>query len=183
MSEASAKRCYGCGMRRKTKIIATIGPATGSYPAIERMYEAGMSIVRVNMSHATHDEAANVINWVKTLNRKVRYAVPIMLDTQGPEIRTGVLRGPLRLAAGETVFLDVEPPPSATSAPSIAVDYPDLPDAVGIGDRVRLDNGLLNVDVVARVGRRLQCRVIDGGTLGSRRSVRHDWHRAQNPCG
>ena len=171
--EAHAKRCYRCRMRRKTKIIATIGPATGSYPAIERMYEAGMSIVRLNMSHATHDEAASVINWVKTLNRKVRYAVPIMLDTQGPEIRTGALEEPLRLAAGETVFLDVEPPPPTTakSPPSIAVDYGDLPDAVGVGDRVRLDNGLLSVDVVARVGDRLQCRVVDGGALGSRKHV------------
>lgn len=160
-------------MRRKTKIIATTGPATGSYPAIERMYEAGMSIIRLNMSHATHDEAASVINWVKTLNRKVRYAVPIMLDTQGPEIRTGVLAEPLRLSAGETVFLDVEPQPAttATSLRSIAVDYANLPDAVGVGDRVRLDNGLLNVDVVARVGRRLQCRVVDGGALGSRKHV------------
>ena len=161
-------------MRRKTKIIATIGPATGSYPAIERMYEAGMSIVRLNMSHATHDEAASVINWVKTLNRKVRYAVPIMLDTQGPEIRTGVLAEPLRLAAGETVFLTVEAQPSVTATstpPSIAVDYADLPDAVGVGDRVRLDNGLLNVDVVARLGNRLQCRVVDGGALGSRKHV------------
>ena len=160
-------------MRRKTKIIATVGPATDSYPAIERMYEAGMSIVRLNMSHATHDEAASVINWVKTLNRKVRYAVPIMLDTQGPEIRTGVVAEPLRLSAGQTVFLDVEPQPTTTasSPPSIAVDYEDLPDAVGVGDRVRLDNGLLNVDVVARIGKRLQCRVVDGGTLGSRKHV------------
>ncbi len=160
-------------MRRKTKIIATVGPATDSYPAIERMYEAGMSIVRLNMSHATHDEAASVINWVKTLNRKVRYAVPIMLDTQGPEIRTGVVAEPMRLSAGQTVFLDVEPQPTTTasSTPSIAVDYEDLPDAVGVGDRVRLDNGLLNVDVVARIGKRLQCRVVDGGALGSRKHV------------
>ena len=94
-------------MRRKTKIIATVGPATHSYPAIESLYEAGMSVLRLNMSHATHDEAASVIGWVKTLNRKVRYPVPVMLDTQGPEIRTGALDEPLRLLAGQEVFIDV----------------------------------------------------------------------------
>ena len=160
-------------MRRKTKIICTIGPVTNSYPAIERLYDAGMSVVRLNMSHATQDDAESVIHWVKTLNRKVRYPVPIMLDTQGPEIRTGVIDEPLMLHAGQTVFLDVEaqPPDAASREPSIEVNYPDLPRAVAPGDRVRLDNGLLNVDVIARLGNRLQCRVVDGGALGSRKHV------------
>ena len=161
-------------MRRKTKIICTIGPATHGYPAIERLYEAGMSIARLNMSHATRDEAADIIHWIKTLNRKVRYPVPVMLDTQGPEIRTGVVEEPLELSPRQTVFLDVEPHPAETgdAAPqSIYVDYPELPDAVEAGARVRLDNGLLSVDVLACVGRRLRCRVVDGGTLGSRKHV------------
>ena len=160
-------------MRRKTKIICTIGPATHSYPAIERLYEAGMSVARLNMSHATLDDAADIIHWIKTLNRKVRYPVPVMLDTQGPEIRTGAVDEPLQLNPGQTVFLDVasDPAPADESAPSIHVDYPDLPDAVEVGGRVRLDNGLLNLDVVARAGERLRCRVVDGGALGSRKHV------------
>ena len=157
-------------MRRKTKIICTIGPATHSYSAIERLYRAGMSVVRLNMSHATHDEAASAIHWVKTLNRKVKYPVPIMLDTQGPEIRTGVLDQPMKLRAGQTVFLDVDPPPGDAGR-SIEVNYPDLPDALSVGDRVRLDNGLLNLVVTAQHGRRLECRVADGGELGSRKHV------------
>ena len=83
---------------RKTKIICTIGPATESYPMIEGLYEAGMNVVRLNMSHASRESAARVISWVKTLNRKVKYPVPILLDTQGPEIRTGDLPTALNLA-------------------------------------------------------------------------------------
>ena len=157
-------------MRRKTKIICTIGPATNSYPMIERLYNAGMAVVRVNMSHASHAQAAETIHWVKTLNRKVQYPMPVMLDTQGPEIRTGDVAEPLRLAEGETVFLDVEEQRGG-DAPSIVVNYPELPDSVAVGDRVQLDNGLMNVDVVARRGRRLECRVADGGDLGSRKHV------------
>jgi len=156
--------------RRKTKIICTVGPATASYEGIQRLYDAGMSVVRLNMSHATLAEASEIIHWIKTLNRKVRYPMPIMLDTQGPEIRTGSLSEPLPLSPGQTIFLDVEPQPPG-DAPSIEVNYPDLADAVAIGDRVRLDNGLINVRVVARPGRRLECQVIDGGSLGSRKHV------------
>ena len=157
-------------MRRNTKIICTIGPATNSYSMIEQLYDAGMSVVRLNMSHATHAEAAEAIHWVKTLNRKVKYPVPVMLDTQGPEIRTGDLQQPMRLAEGETVFLDVEEHRGSGGA-SIVVNYPELPDAVSVGDRVQIDNGLMNVDVIARRGRRLECRVADGGNLGSRKHV------------
>lgn len=166
-------------MRRKTKIICTVGPATNSYPALERLYAAGMAVVRLNMSHATHAEAESAIHWVKTLNRKVKYPVPIMLDTQGPEIRTGLLAEPMRLRDGEEVFLDAQPRSPrnqpALSAPdavrTIEVNYPGLPDAVAAGDRVRLDNGLVNVEVLAREGARLRCRVVDGGRLGSRKHV------------
>ena len=156
--------------RRKTKIICTVGPATASYEGIERLYEAGMSVVRLNMSHASQDEAAEIIHWIKTLNRKVRYPMPIMLDTQGPEIRTGPLDEPLALHAGQKVFLDVTPQPDS-DVPSIAVNYPGLADAVAVGDRVRLDNGLINVSVTARANGRLECQVADGGMLGSRKHV------------
>ena len=160
-------------MQRKTKIICTVGPATNSYPVLEQLYAAGMAVVRLNMSHATQDEAANAIHWVKTLNRKVKYPVPIMLDTQGPEIRTGTLATPLRLRDGEEMFLEAQPTqaPTAGALRTIDVNYPGLPDAVAVGDRVRLDNGLVNVEVLARDGSRLRCRVADGGTLGSRKHV------------
>ena len=134
-------------MHRKTKIICTVGPVTHSYAALEALYNAGMSVVRLNMSHADHTAAAEVINWVKTLNRKVKYPIPIMLDTQGPEIRTGVREGSLALVAGEEVFLDVEPVGGLgpRSRPYDPRELPDLPSTMKVGDRVRLDNGLINL--------------------------------------
>ena len=76
---------------RKTKIICTIGPATASYPMLEKMAAAGMDIVRLNMSHGDHKSAAQVIKSIKTLNRKIDFPIAILMDTQGPEIRTGDL--------------------------------------------------------------------------------------------
>ena len=160
-------------MHRKTKIICTVGPVTHSYAALEALYNAGMSVVRLNMSHSDHDSAAEIIHWVKTLNRKVKYPVPIMLDTQGPEIRTGVREGPLALVAGEEVFLDVEAVDETERDRdrTIHVNYPDLPAAMSVGDRVRLDNGLINLLVEGKEPTRLRCRVVDGGSLGSHKHV------------
>ena len=79
-------------MTRRTKIICTIGPATASFDMLKKLYDAGMNVVRINMSHADHESALQVINWIKTLNRQIAYPIPILLDTQGPEIRTGVLK-------------------------------------------------------------------------------------------
>ena len=167
-------------MRRKTKIICTIGPATNSYPAIERLYHAGMSVVRLNMSHASQAQAADIIHWVKTLNRKVKYPVPIMLDTQGPEIRTGVLERPLHLQAGQTVILDTSGDGDGNQAtsrqngaqpPTIEVNYPQLADVLAVGEHAQLDNGLMTLKVVARDGQLLECIVVDGGELGSRKHV------------
>ncbi len=156
--------------RRRTKVICTIGPATASYPMLKALYEAGMNVVRLNMSHADHESAAKVINWIKTLNRKVRYPVPILLDTQGPEIRTGVRDAPLSLKTGDVVTLTVRSGRDV-EASSIRVDYEELVHAVGIGDRVTIDNGLINFDVLSKEEDLLTCVVVDGGELGSRRHV------------
>ncbi|MDE0224230.1 MAG: pyruvate kinase [Gammaproteobacteria bacterium] len=165
-------------MRRRTKIICTVGPATADYPMLERMYAAGMDIVRLNMSHSDHVEAQKIITWIKTLNRKVKYPVPLLLDTMGPEIRTGELDAPMRLEPGKEVYLTVGPAsgeedgsPSEWPADEIHVNYPELPEAVAVGNSVTLDNGLINLEVLQKSERGLRCRVIDGGHLGSRRHI------------
>ena len=160
-------------MRRRTKIICTVGPATSDYSALERMYEAGMDVVRLNMSHSNHDEAQRIITWIKTLNRKVKYPVPLLLDTRGPEIRTGELEAPIHLDPGQEVYLTVDDvtDPSERPANEIHVNYPELPDAVAVGNTVTLDNGLINLEVLQKSDRGLRCRVVDGGHLGSRRHI------------
>ena len=155
-------------MRRRTKIICTIGPATADFPTLKRLYAAGMDVARVNMSHSMQDEALRIINWIKTLNRKVRYPVPILLDTQGPEIRTGDTDAPVTLEGGHEVTLTVTPP---VAAGEVFVNYPHLPEAVEAGSPLTLDNGLINLLVIDKTETRLRCRVVDGGALGSRKHV------------
>lgn len=157
-------------MRRKTKIICTIGPATASFEGLKALYEAGMNIVRINMSHSDHESAAKIINWIKTLNRQVDYPVPVLLDTQGPEIRTGVLESPMELNSGDVVTLSVRDG-DLVEQRSIHVNYTELVDVVEVGRIITVDNGLMNFRVLQKKDHQLTCEVIDGGTLGSRKHV------------
>ncbi len=155
-------------MRRRTKIICTVGPATAHFSTLERLYAAGMNVARVNMSHSMQDDALRIINWIKTLNRKVKYPVPVLLDTQGPEIRTGDTDAPVTLKGGGEITLTVALP---VAAGEVFVNYPHLPEAVQAGSPLTLDNGLINLLVIDKTATRLRCRVVDGGALGSRKHV------------
>jgi pyruvate kinase len=157
-------------MRRRTKIICTIGPATASFDGLKALLEAGMNVVRINMSHSDHTNAAKIINWIKTLNRQVDYPVPILLDTQGPEIRTGVLENPMELSPGDVVTLSVRDG-DLIEQRSIHVNYTELVDVVEVGRIITVDNGLMNFKVLQKKDHQLTCEVIDGGTLGSRKHV------------
>lgn len=157
-------------MSKRTKIICTIGPATASFNMLKQLHEAGMDVVRVNMSHSDHADALKIINWIKTLNRQVLHPIPIMLDTQGPEIRTGVLDQPMQLKEGEIVTLTVRDA-QMVETKSIHVNYEELVDVVSVGRIVTIDNGLLNFEVLEKSANRLKCKVVHGGTLGSRKHV------------
>jgi pyruvate kinase len=157
-------------MKRRTKIICTIGPATASFDGLKSLYEAGMNVVRINMSHSDHASALKIINWIKTLNRQVDYPVPILLDTQGPEIRTGVLENPMELKSGDVVTLSVRDGEMIEQR-SIHVNYTELVDVVEVGRIITVDNGLMNFKVLDKKDHQLTCEVIDGGTLGSRKHV------------
>ena len=155
---------------QKTRIICTIGPATESYEMLRKMYDAGMDIVRLNMSHGTHESHAKVIQHIKTLNKKVEFPIPILLDTQGPEIRTGDLSDDLNLQEGSIVSISARGPVDVEES-SIHIDYADLLEAVNVGDKITVDNGLINFEVLEKTGHLMQCRVLDGGVLKSKRHV------------
>ena len=155
---------------RKTKIICTIGPATSSFDMLEKMVEAGMDIIRLNMSHGDHQSHEKIIKAIKTLNKKVKYPVPILLDTQGPEIRTGNRNNDLQLKQGEQITISVRGEQDVEHS-SIQINYEDLVDDVAVGDRITVDNGLINLEVLLKDGRSMKCEVIDGGLLKSKRHV------------
>ncbi|MCY4656668.1 MAG: pyruvate kinase [Gammaproteobacteria bacterium] len=157
---------------RRTKIISTIGPASMDWEIIRAMYDAGMNAVRINMSHASYDDAERAIQWIKTLNRKVKYAVPVIVDTSGPEVRIGHLEKPLELRNGQHVALTSRVNPEMIDGlTSIHVGYPEFEEAMAVGDYVRIDNGLINLRVLDKGACGLRCRVLDGGTLGSKKHV------------
>ena len=157
-------------LMQKTRIICTIGPATESYEMLRKMYDAGMNIVRLNMSHGDQESHAKVIKYIKTLNKKVEFPIPVLLDTQGPEIRTGDLANDLDLKQGTIVSITVRGPIDVEES-SIHIDYDDLIQTVNVGDKITVDNGLINLEVLEKEDRLMQCRVLDGGVLKSKRHV------------
>ncbi len=155
---------------RKTKIICTIGPASESFDMLEKLAKAGMNVARLNMSHGDHESHAKVIKAIRTLNRKLHHPIAILLDTQGPEIRTGDIVDELHLRAGDTISV-VARGEEDVEASSIRINYDDLINDVNVGDIITVDNGLINLEVLSKEKRVMQCTVIDGGLLKSRRHV------------
>jgi pyruvate kinase len=137
---------------------------------LEKLYHAGMNVVRLNMSHGDHDSHRKVIRAIKTLNKKVRYTVPVLLDTQGPEIRTGHRGVDLNLREGEEITVVVRGADDVEES-SIHIDYEDLIKTVKIGDKITVDNGLINLQVLSKEHFTMRCRVIDGGLLKGKRHV------------
>ena len=156
---------------RKTKIICTIGPVTDSFPMLEKLATAGMDVVRLNMSHGTHEVASRVIKAIRTLNRKMPSPIAILLDTQGPEIRTGDLVNDLELRNGSRITISVRDKVDVEKS-SFHINYEDMLNTVDVGDRITVDNGIINLEVLAKnENGTLDCKVIDGGILKSKRHV------------
>ena len=164
------KICNGRRMIRRTKIICTVGPATASYEKLKAMKKAGMDVARINMSHATQRDALKIIRWVKKLNGNTQFPIAVLLDTQGPEIRTGEISDPMNLATGDIVSLSVRDD-RFVEQNSIMVNYDELVDVVKVGGTITVDNGLINFKVLEKDSNKLTCEVLDGGTLGSRKHV------------
>ena len=155
---------------RKTKIICTLGPASEDSGVIRQMIQAGTDVFRLNMSHATHEWVRDIVPRVRALAQELERDVALLLDTQGPAIRTGVLEHDLSLAVGDILEITVGGA-KAAEPKSITVNYPGLIDDVCVGDVVLLDNGLMQVRVLSKGKDRIRCTVLTAGTLGSRRHV------------
>jgi len=157
----------------RTKIICTIGPATESLAALRSLYKNGMNVARINMSHATHKSAKIIIERIHKINKESKTSagkIGILLDTQGPEIRTGDTELPLELNVGDEVTLTVRDQTDVETS-SIKINYKDLVHSVSEGSRISVDNGLINFKVLSKDDDTLLCKVLDGGKLGSKRHV------------
>ena len=155
---------------RHTKIVCTLGPASDSSQAIGQLATAGMNIARLNMSHGDHRSHLMVLRRIKSLNTRLNHPISILVDLQGPEIRTGERMDALHLEVGQKVSITVMPEDDPEEH-TVYVNYKSIVDDVVVGDKVTVDNGMINLEVLEKAEGRLRCKVIDGGRLGSRKHV------------
>lgn len=156
--------------QRRTRIVCTIGPASGSAEGVEALIRSGMDVARLNFSHGSHDDHSAVIATLREQSERLGRNIPILLDLQGPKIRVGRLRGGEQsIADGSMVQLtpdDVE-----GNAAVIPIDYDALAKDVRPGDRILMDDGLLEFRIEAVDGTKIMARTVHGGTLRSRKGV------------
>ncbi|MBL8097932.1 MAG: pyruvate kinase, partial [Anaerolineales bacterium] len=159
-------------MTRKTKIIATIGPASEGEAMLERLIMAGMNVARLNFSHASHAEHARRIELIRKVSKRLDVAVGILQDLQGPKIRVGNLETPLQLSAGEEICLypqnGVVP---TTRCQLIPVDFREIFDSVNINDKLFLDDGRLTLKVISVERNEIRAEVLVGGVLLSHKGI------------
>ena len=157
-------------MPRRTKIVATLGPASSDPHILERMIAAGLDVVRMNFSHGTAQEHATRVELVRALARKARRTVGVLVDLQGPKIRIGRFRdGKVNLEAGARFVLDADS--TLGDQHQVGLDYKNLPSDVRTGDTLLLDDGRIVLGVSSVKGPRINCVVEQGGALSNNKGI------------
>jgi pyruvate kinase len=153
----------------RTKIVCTIGPATATREALRSLIEAGLNVARINFSHGTQEQHAETIRLVRSVAEEVKRPVAVLGDLQGPRIRIGDLEGPVMLESGQEVVL--APEERIEHAAEVPVTYERLAEDVHVGDRILIDDGLLELVVVDVKKPRVKARVLHGGPLRSHKGM------------
>lgn len=155
----------------RTKIVATIGPASSSPEVIKQMVQAGMNVARLNFSHGSYEDHAHTITRLRAVSRELDTPITLLQDLQGPKIRVGQLpNGAITLHDGELLTL-VPIEAFSGAAGTVAIDYPYLAEEAEPGTQVLLDDGLLELRVEKVDGIAIESRVLKGGVLKSRKGV------------
>lgn len=155
---------------RKTKIVCTMGPACNDEETLTQMCLAGMNVARLNFSHGTHEDHLQSIRLIKKVRERLGLPIAILLDTRGPEYRTGTFRdGKIMLHAGDSFVFTTENVEGDNTR--VSVNYKGLPDDLDVGDRVLVNNGLVIFEVESTTDTEVRCRVITGGELSDRKSM------------
>jgi pyruvate kinase len=156
---------------RLSKIVCTLGPKTCSVEAIEALAEHGMNIVRLNMSHGTHEWHQGVIENARTVNKKGRFNLGILLDTKGPEVRSGDLRAPIQVSRGQRFVFTVRKDTENFGVDTVDVSYDDFVNDVHVGDTLLVDGGMSSFLCTQVTDTDVVTECVDGGTLTSRRHL------------
>ncbi|MGI6037127.1 MAG: pyruvate kinase [Limnochordia bacterium] len=155
---------------RKTKIVCTIGPASESLEVVRQLVRQGMNVARLNFSHGTLEEHLARLQNVREASRLEGRSVGVLLDIQGPKIRTGPMAaGPVELVTGQPIVVVPELIPGTTER--MGIGYEKLPASVTEGSPILIDDGMVELRVEKVVGQEVHCRVVVGGKISARKGV------------
>ena len=155
---------------RKTKIICTIGPASGNEKILSAMCREGMNVARLNFSHGTHDQHKNMIELIKKVREEQGLPIAIMLDTKGPEYRIKTFeKGKVTLHEGDEFTFTTED--VIGNEKRVSVTYKNLVKELSVGDKILLNNGLISFEVIDLSEAYARCKVLTGGELSDRKSM------------
>ncbi len=157
--------------RKKTKIVATLGPATSKKEVLKEMILAGVDVFRINFSHASYDDVTERIKMIRELNEELEVNTSILADLQGPKLRVGVMGGEAVVAPGDEITFATGEPFEGT-AQRVYMNYKNFPIDVKPGERILLDDGKLIFEVKSTNGKdEVTATVIQGGPLKSKKGV------------
>jgi pyruvate kinase len=158
---------------RRAKIVATLGPASGEPDVLARLLQQGVDVARLNFSHGRHEDHARMLDKIRAASRHLGKAVAVLQDLQGPKIRTGPLKAGkagVQVEAGEELVITTEGE-LLGDAHLVSTTYPHLAEDVRAGDRLLVDDGLLEFRVLATDGVRVRAEVVEGGWLGEHKGI------------
>jgi pyruvate kinase len=158
-------------MIRRSKIIATVGPASSSRQTLKQLFNAGMDVARLNFSHGDHEGQLEIIKILRSLSDELDRPLAILQDLQGPKLRTGIIPGGKKIWVEENqrlVLTTTEPPEDGSEIP---VTYRALADEVKQGDTILINDGRIELRVQKSDGVRVQTEVVVGGEIGSRKGI------------
>ncbi len=166
---------------KKTKIVATLGPASSDKQVLKQMLQEGVNVCRLNFSHGSHEDHKTAITMIRELNDEMGMNTAILADLQGPKIRTGVMKdNGIELVTGETVTIvteDIE-----GTAAKFSINYKQLPRDSSSGEFILLDDGKLKLEVISTTDSEIQAKIIHGGILSSRKGVNLPNTKISLPC-
>ncbi|HAT9646126.1 TPA: pyruvate kinase [Legionella pneumophila subsp. pneumophila] len=152
-------------MLRRTKIVATLGPASKEPEILRSMLAAGVNVVRINFSHAD-SSALQLIALVRKIADELNHPVAVMADLQGPKIRVGRFQNKsITLIDGQNFTLDCMAPDTLGDINGVSVAYPNLANELSIGDHLLINDGLIELEVIETSGSKIHCKVVEGGVL------------------
>lgn len=155
---------------KKTKIIASIGPASNEVKVFREMVKSGVNVARINFSHATIEERQKAVDTIVKVREELNENIAILYDTKGPEFRNGMLEeGSINLEEGKTIKIVKEE--VLGNEERFSVNYPEVLDDLKEKDIILLENGLMKIEVIEKTKDYVNCRILSGGVLGNRKSL------------